>query len=283
MASLPSQNYLFDGGEFMNQSGLDRYWTTVPGLDSLDTFEDRQAGKQSFKLTFALGGDGQGIPFHWHQDAYSLQLHGRKRWAIYAPHKMTSTGFSVFESHTTWLQNQINVKNFVPPTWECVQEPGDVLYVPEGFFHATACFGESVAVTHQASGSISMPPTAWGFSLSARQASDAKKGIELIKRAIKLDTSNAHLWVVRGMLEGKEHRWGEAVKSLRKAVMLNPMCPQARAHLMVALHRLGRTDEVQVVDQDAKQFGDVQQASRQFYDKILSMQDGSSASSKSEL
>jgi len=36
------------------------------------------------------------------------------------------------------------------PTWDFVQEEGDVVYIPESFYHGTMSMGESVAVAHTA-------------------------------------------------------------------------------------------------------------------------------------
>ena len=38
------------------------------------------------------------------KDSYHLQLHGRKRWGIYAPGKMTRTGVLHSEDYATWLR-----------------------------------------------------------------------------------------------------------------------------------------------------------------------------------
>merc|ERR1712137_360766 len=94
--ALPGKRYLFDDGSFMRETELDSDWVTAPGFSSLQRYHDPAKVPLDSRgaLTFSLGGDGQGIPFHFHGDTYNILLHGRKRWAIYAPHKMTSTGFS---------------------------------------------------------------------------------------------------------------------------------------------------------------------------------------------
>ena len=65
--------------------------------------------------------------FHMHADSFNIQFYGRKRWAIYAPHKMTVTGYSDYESFSEWLEHRRGGKDFTHPTWECIQEPGDLL------------------------------------------------------------------------------------------------------------------------------------------------------------
>lgn len=134
--------YFFDAGFFLRESGLAADWVPPPGFDELSSFAGQGAAEGP--LRFSIGGPGQGIAFHWHQDALSLQLHGRKRWALYAPGQMTSTGYLVTEPLSTWREQRTTAaaspdQMFVPPTHECVQQAGEVFYVPEGFVRRLPC------------------------------------------------------------------------------------------------------------------------------------------------
>ena len=72
--AMPPENgeYLFDTGEFLAETGLDRGWKTAPVLRDTGMFKD--TSQEGGIITIAMGGDRQGIPFHWHGDAYSVQV-----------------------------------------------------------------------------------------------------------------------------------------------------------------------------------------------------------------
>jgi len=239
--------YLFDRGEFLASSKLAESWLTVPGLNSTGKFGDSVTGMGA-RPTFALGSNGQGIPFHWHVDSYSVQLHGSKRWAIYAPHKMTPTGFLATESLVTWLQTRTGGKKFVPPTWECKQDPGDILYVPEGYFHATACIGDSVGLTHLARDSSATTAFhVYSEAGAARGGMSRTKKIELLQQASRLDSSNALIWSKMANLfanddgiDGKK-----AMKLFKKALKANPLCLDAHHSIMWMLQKLGDKDAME--------------------------------------
>jgi ribosomal protein L16 Arg81 hydroxylase len=68
-------------------------------------------------------------------------MHGAKRWLLYPeepPH---------FDANTTSIKWLRDVYPHLLPwdlPWECVIEPGDLLYFPRDWYHAIVNLGESV-------------------------------------------------------------------------------------------------------------------------------------------
>jgi len=82
---------------------------------------------------YACWGTAQGFDVHWDDhDVFVVQLAGRKRWALYGPTEASPTRRGAREPPAE------------PPPSEpelVVLEPGDVLYLPRGHWHAAAGLG----------------------------------------------------------------------------------------------------------------------------------------------
>ncbi|KAF0687748.1 Aste57867_20532 [Aphanomyces stellatus] len=93
-----------------------------------------QATSTHTALSFGIAGRGSGVPFHFHGPGFLQQLHGRKRWFLYPPH--AAVKFHPDESTLHWVES-VYPTMAAPPTHECVLEPGDVIYFPSQWMHAT--------------------------------------------------------------------------------------------------------------------------------------------------
>lgn len=258
---MPSDRYVFDDGQFTQVTGLRAGWQTLPGLEGLGTFDDWKSNPDvGPSLRFSLGGEGQGLSLHMHGDTYSTQLHGQKRWAIYGPHDMPRTGYATTEDFTTWLHQRRNYSDpdFSPPTWECVQEPGEVMYVPEGFYHAVTNYGDAVAFVHQAANPT--PGTAHHSRIQAFYASQARQpqvAQQHLKDAIKLDSSNSEYRELVGFecLFAKGCGLRKSVEHFAEAVRMNPLNASHLKLLIIGLFALGRHDEATATIASAVRLG----------------------------
>ncbi|XP_061456379.1 jmjC domain-containing protein 8 isoform X2 [Rhineura floridana] len=95
--------------------------------------------------SFGIAGPGSGVPFHWHGPGYSEVIFGRKRWFLYPPEKMPE-----FHPNKTTLSWLLDTYPFLPP-WErpveCTIHPGEVLYFPDRWWHATLNLDTSVFIS----------------------------------------------------------------------------------------------------------------------------------------
>jgi len=114
-------------------------------------------------LSFGIGNKGSGVQWHVHGPGFSESLHGRKHWVLYPPsdnpsfnanftsrHWMEYTYMSILQnSHYDQKSRKMKkygldmkgIKDgyrdnaFLP--WECTLYPGDMIYFPDMWYHAT--------------------------------------------------------------------------------------------------------------------------------------------------
>uniref|UniRef100_A0A8C8S2H9 Jumonji domain containing 8 n=1 Tax=Pelusios castaneus TaxID=367368 RepID=A0A8C8S2H9_9SAUR len=95
--------------------------------------------------SFGIAGSGSGVPFHWHGPGYSEVIFGRKRWFLYPPEKTPE-----FHPNKTTLSWLLDTYPFLPPEErpvECTIHPGEVLYFPDRWWHATLNLDTSVFIS----------------------------------------------------------------------------------------------------------------------------------------
>ncbi|XP_061606067.1 jmjC domain-containing protein 8 isoform X1 [Phyllopteryx taeniolatus] len=96
-------------------------------------------------LSFGVAGPGTGVPFHWHGPGYSEVIYGRKRWFLYPPDE--EPPFHPNASTLAWLRD---VYPRLPPRQaplQCTVRPGQVLYFPTRWWHATLNLDASVFIS----------------------------------------------------------------------------------------------------------------------------------------
>ena len=92
-------------------------------------------------LSFGVGPDGSGVPFHFHNDGFSEVLHGAKFWLLY-PHRPPR--FRENATSVSWLRHDYPQLGAHERPHECLIGPGDLLYFPKGWWHAIVNVGETV-------------------------------------------------------------------------------------------------------------------------------------------
>lgn len=86
--------------------------------------------KHRMPLSFGLGGKYAGLPFHHHIELYNQLLYGEKVWYLFPNGHPPPAGGTNLES----IRRMISA-GATPIV--CVQKAGDVMHVPEGYWHAT--------------------------------------------------------------------------------------------------------------------------------------------------
>lgn len=83
-------------------------------------------------IHFFFGKKGSGAPFHVHADAVNAAISGRKRWFVFTP------GKTIYSRKTIkrWVEEDLNQLGEDEKPMECMQYPGDVVYVPLDWGHA---------------------------------------------------------------------------------------------------------------------------------------------------
>ena len=88
-----------------------------------------------------VGSTGSGLPFHTHEHFWQGLTAGRKIWYAVPPDSMTATMHDLIGPHTfptrAFASEAFNTLPIGDRPLMCVQHPGEVLYVPNRWWHAT--------------------------------------------------------------------------------------------------------------------------------------------------
>ncbi|XP_008577408.1 PREDICTED: jmjC domain-containing protein 8 [Galeopterus variegatus] len=127
--------YFFGDNNFTEWASLFRHYSPPPfGL--LGTAP---------AYSFGIAGAGSGVPFHWHGPGYSEVIYGRKRWFLYPPEKTPQ--FHPNKTTLAWLQDTYPALAPSARPLECTIRPGEVLYFPDRWWHATLNLDTSVFIS----------------------------------------------------------------------------------------------------------------------------------------
>ncbi|XP_007955677.1 jmjC domain-containing protein 8 [Orycteropus afer afer] len=96
-------------------------------------------------FSFGIAGAGSGVPFHWHGPGFSEVIYGRKRWFLYPPEKTPE--FHPNKTTLAWLQEKYPTLGPSARPLECTIQPGEVLYFPDRWWHATLNLDTSVFIS----------------------------------------------------------------------------------------------------------------------------------------
>ena len=83
-------------------------------------------------LSFGMGGQGTGVPFHFHGPGFQQMIFGRKRWYL----SVEKPSFDPNETTIQWaIDRRFRTKQ--PLLYECTLNPGDMIFFPNLWWHAT--------------------------------------------------------------------------------------------------------------------------------------------------
>lgn len=114
---------------------------------------DTELGPLRALTRLGVGGTGSGTPFHDHELALNVAFAGRKHWLIAAPetelihaspHELLHRILPSSQFQTAWRRLESSER-----AWSCTQLPGEVVYLPDRFLHATVNLDEGLAVAVQ--------------------------------------------------------------------------------------------------------------------------------------
>lgn len=136
-----SRGLYFVGGttDFGWRELLDMYSPPPLMMLIIELFNSRDSLnlKDPLNLMLAVAPSGSGAVFHKHQTAVSNQIRGRKLWIMYPP-QQSRPGPEAVDFHI-WLSSdflQMDRSASLRPL-SCIAHPGDIVHVPENWWHAT--------------------------------------------------------------------------------------------------------------------------------------------------
>lgn len=232
----------------MGGAALLRSFQVYPGLDFSKWY-----GTPDVSYVLALGGASTGIPFHYHPAAWLELIKGRKRWWV-APagaKVQMNVHASPADGDTLAAEN--------PQICAFVQEEGDIVYVPDGYFHAVANeLNWTVAVGQQApAGAPGGFVEAHGNSLRAyTRAAASKLDKDLARTAVGAVDRALAKWPDEPLLHHIRARIAldvpakanlQSVPLAEKNFLYNPRSVSTRLLLLRALdsHAKHRRDDIE--------------------------------------
>lgn len=223
---------------------------------------------------FILGASGSGVIFHKHADTWNGVIYGKKRWFLY-PSSFTPPG-GVYHGYSVneWYDRVYpNLTADCRPI-ECVQQAGEILYLPEGFYHATLNIGDTVAVSLQKKQAtleseklfyetgtgpnhmqllniylqlreILPANTEVAYKLGEQygEVGQHQDAVDLLQDVVRVDPFFVLAWTSMGNNLVKLGKFAEAEQAFRRAVHLSPRLWDVYRHYGTYLLERGRYAE----------------------------------------
>lgn len=125
--------YVFDHDSGVNRGGYDAVVAILRDMFPIPSLiaDPEDAGGLD-DIHFSLGRPKSGAPFHIHADAVNAVVKGRKRWFVYTPARTLYSRRPIQE----WLDIDYKALEEEEKPLECVQNAGDMVYIPLDWGHA---------------------------------------------------------------------------------------------------------------------------------------------------
>ncbi|XP_055882037.1 uncharacterized protein LOC106054114 isoform X2 [Biomphalaria glabrata] len=211
---------------------------------------------------FFLGSSLTGVVFHKHSDTWNAVAYGKKRWFLYPPSRTPPGG--VYHGFTLldWFHHVYPELTEEEKPIECVQQGGEILYLPEGMYHATLNLGDTIALAIQKKNAtteiekLSYEATRLNNLMSEISEDDSDKAInmklrEIYERTLELYPDNAEAHHKLGLALFNMGLYRDALPQFMKAIKLDPYFVLAYIHMAKSLAKLRDYVKADVVFQKA--------------------------------
>ncbi|XP_060070677.1 uncharacterized protein LOC132550604 [Ylistrum balloti] len=216
--------YIFDRS-FYNDSTLPKTLKPPKYFEIKDGVDDS---------IFFMGASSSGVSFHKHADAWNGVIFGRKRWFLYDIHQTPPGGVYPGFTQNEWYKKLYPYLDDALKPQECVQEAGEILYLPEGTYHGTINLGDTVAVGIQKKRArtkeerLFYEELAVSNELGGTSSSDEKKKklesrkIQIYSKLAQLLPDNAEVKMKQGQMYFDLQRFRDGLENTQKAIDLDP-------------------------------------------------------------
>lgn len=234
----------------------------VPKILKFKTYKDDSL--------FFLGSTGSGVSFHKHADAWNAVVFGKKRWFIYPPEKSPPGGIPLGFTILEWFNSIYPKLDESNRPLECIQEAGEIFYLPESFYHGTINIGDTVAIGMQKKEPVTEIEKLFYEELKyqseihqvkhqASQLTDYQKNYMINKQTqiheslLKLLPGNAEVHLKLSESYSLAGRINEAFTHSTKATELDPLFVVAHLAIANQFFKLGKNSEAEKTFQKAMQ------------------------------
>jgi len=136
-------SYMFGADLLQQAPQLRQDFEAMPPV--LEDIEIGGRPMEAISPQFFLGPPTSGAPMHFHKDAVNVLAYGRKRWFLHPPRLAHYAKRPTVE----WMRDAVYQPGGALEPLECVQEAGDVLYVPNSWGHATLNIESAIGVSYE--------------------------------------------------------------------------------------------------------------------------------------
>lgn len=91
--------------------------------------------RHSGAFSFGIAGPGSGVPMHFHGPGFGETIYGRKRWFLTSPED--EPHFHPNKTTLQWLLQDYEPLKKEMKVYECTIRPGEAIYFPDKWWHAT--------------------------------------------------------------------------------------------------------------------------------------------------
>ena len=238
--------YVFDRN-FYRDSGLAK---TLRPPDFLRVSSDTGA---SF---FFMGGSRSGVSFHKHADAWNGVVYGRKRWFLYPPETTPPGGVWPGFSQLEWFRKVYPQLDDAKLPLECIQEAGEILYLPESYYHGTLNIGDTLAVGWQKKEAVlPVERIIYDCTEMFNQLNGVSNNRERVVLYEKIAKKYGEMVEMLPSSSEAHHKFGEmlfesgkkdeGMSMIQKAIEIDPLFVIAYTTLAQYLIDVGNTDEAE--------------------------------------
>ncbi|KAI4336191.1 hypothetical protein L6164_014747 [Bauhinia variegata] len=160
-------------------------------LDNYRMHTDPDAYQENYEICCSdyrfvyMGVKGSWTPLHadvFRSYSWSANVSGKKRWLFLAPSQshlvfdrnMKNCVYNIFDE-----VSETKFPGFKKAIWlECLQEAGDIIFVPSGWYHQVHNLEDTVSINHNWFNAYSL---SWVWNLLLRDYNEAKEYIEDIR------------------------------------------------------------------------------------------------------
>jgi hypothetical protein len=220
--------YMFEWFENLNSEAQNILKSFIP----TKIFSETLGGDENERV-LAIGAHGAGVPFHFHGPAWNELIYGVKRWFMYPITVSPGGGYNELFDQSHWYDRNYNSLKLEEMPYECVQYPGDIVFVPEAFNHATINCGQSVGVaalvpdTNAGQARHNMNDQGVTYllanSVSAQMAGNMAESVTLMKKAYRAASENDFISYMMAIKYLEIRDLDHAIPLLKRSLRLNPL------------------------------------------------------------
>ncbi|XP_019624169.1 PREDICTED: uncharacterized protein LOC109469860 [Branchiostoma belcheri] len=252
METIALKDYVQVHIDVTNASGSDTPYMVDSGLLKYRELQDKiyvPEYLQYFQRPAGLliiGRSGLGLGWHEHGDGWNGVVFGEKHWYVYN-RSVVPPGLHRYEP-ADWEKYVYKKLPSHRRPLECTQEAGDIVYIPQGFYHSVVNVGETIAVSFRENQVTPLPGQVQFVEAITKFESEEA----IRKGADALRVNNVHYHgnplpdYAVGMFHMRSGDYEAALKNFQAALAVDHFNLLGYLGVTDALSKLGRTTDVEM-------------------------------------